>query len=39
VLLMIVLALNFVVTRITGGRERANGAGRQLLRGEVRMND
>jgi hypothetical protein len=27
-----VLALNFVVTRITGGRERANGAGRQLLR-------
>ncbi len=33
VLLMIVLALNFVVTRITGAHERADGGGRLLLRG------
>ncbi len=32
VLLMIVLALNFAVTRITGGRKEADGDGRQLLR-------
>jgi phosphate transport system permease protein len=32
VLLMIVLALNFAVTRITGGRKKANGGGRLLLR-------
>jgi phosphate transport system permease protein len=32
VLLMIVLALNFVVTRITGGRKEANSGGRLLLR-------
>jgi len=33
VLLMIVLALNFVVTRLTGGRNEASGRRRRLLRG------
>ena len=32
VLLMIVLALNFVVTRLTGGRNEASGRRRRLLR-------
>jgi len=32
VLMMIVLALNFVVVRLTGGREETHGRGRRLLR-------